>query len=87
MLAKERQKIETNIKKLSDGVVKLESTAAGVSELEEFIKVKAVEVEAKKAEVDMIPKLEEKARPARRPQRRTSSRSRDEEETEVMAMK
>ena len=39
---------------------RIESTAAGVSELEEEIKVKAVEVEAKKAEVDaMIPKLEE----------------------------
>ena len=60
MLFKGREKIEQNIKKLSDGVVKLESTAAGVSELEEFIKEKAVEVEAKKAEVEaMIPKLQE----------------------------
>lgn len=60
MLFERRAKIDRNIQKLSDGVLKLESTAAGVAELEEEIKIKAVEVEAKKAEVDaMIPKLEE----------------------------
>merc|ERR1719311_1827194 len=52
--------VNDKITKLSDGVIKLETTADGVGELEEEIKVKTVEVEAKKAEVDaMIPKLEE----------------------------
>ena len=60
MLAKRRDATQANITRLTNGVIKLESTAASVAVLEENLKVKAVEVEAKKAECDaMIPKLEE----------------------------
>jgi len=60
MLAKRREAVQTNITRLSNGVIKLEATAESVAGLEEQIKQKSVEVEAKKVEVDaMIPKLEE----------------------------
>ena len=60
MLAQRRAVMEAQIKKLSDGVIKLESTAASVSVLQEEVMAKSVEVEAKKAECDaMVPKLEE----------------------------
>jgi dynein heavy chain len=47
MLSKRREATQANITRLTNGVIKLESTAASVSELEENLKVKAVEVEAK----------------------------------------
>ena len=90
MLFARREKIDANIKKLSDGVVKLESTAAGVSELEEFIKVKAVEVDAKKTEVEaMIPKLEEEKGKAGEEAAKANviAAAATKKETEVLAMK
>mmetsp|Transcript_34548 Transcript_34548/g.103510 ORF Transcript_34548/g.103510 Transcript_34548/m.103510 type:complete len:2592 (+) Transcript_34548:5875-13650(+) len=60
MLADRRKQTETAITRLSNGVLKLESTAKSVGQLEEDLKVKSVEVEEKKAACDaMIPKLEE----------------------------
>lgn len=60
MLAQRRKATNDNLVRLSTGVTKLETTAASVAGLEEDLKVKAVEVEEKKAECDaMIPKLEE----------------------------
>jgi len=90
MLFERRAKIFSNIKKLSDGVLKLESTAAGVAELEEEIKVKAVEVEAKKAEVDaMIPKLEEEKGKAGDEAAKANviAAAAEKKEAEVIAMK
>ena len=90
MLFASRAKVDANIKKLSDGVVKLESTAAGVSELEEFIKVKAVEVDAKKTEVEaMIPKLEEEKAKAGEEAAKANviASAATKKETEVLAMK
>ena len=40
MLSERRAGVEGKIKKLGDGVIKLESTAEGVSALEEEIKIK-----------------------------------------------
>ena len=60
MLADRRKQTDTAITRLSNGVLKLESTAKSVGQLEEDLKVKSVEVEEKKAACDaMIPKLEE----------------------------
>jgi len=60
MLAKRRAETEASIQRLSNGVTKLESTAAQVAGLEEDLKEKSVQVEEKKAQCDaMIPKLEE----------------------------
>merc|ERR1719181_1506165 len=90
MLEKEREKIEIQIKKLSDGVVKLEATADSVAVLEEEIKVKAVEVEAKKAEVEaMIPKLEEEKSKAGDEAAKANviAAAATKKETEVIAMK
>jgi dynein heavy chain len=90
MLQTFRDKIEVNIKKLSDGVIKLESTAESVSGLEEEIKIKAVEVEAKKAEVEaMIPKLEEeKAKGVEEAAKaNVIAAAATKKETEVVAMK
>jgi len=59
MLGKRRKETTAGIVRLSNGVTKLESTAEEVSELEEQLKVKQVEVEEKKAKCDeMIPRLE-----------------------------
>ena len=90
MLGKEREKVDKNIKKLSDGVIKLESTAESVAGLEEEIKVKAVEVEAKKAEVEaMIPKLEEEKAKAGEEAAKANviAAAATKKETEVIAMK
>lgn len=90
MLANRRAKIDANIKKLSDGVIKLESTAESVAGLEEEIKIKAVEVEAKKAEVEaMIPKLEEEKAKASEEASKANviAASATKKETEVIAMK
>jgi dynein heavy chain len=60
MLANRRKQTDTAITRLSNGVLKLESTAKSVGQLEDDLKIKSVEVEEKKAACDaMIPKLEE----------------------------
>merc|ERR1719181_892249 len=90
MLEKEREKIEIQIKKLSDGVVKLESTAESVAGLEEDLKIKAVEVDAKKTEVEaMIPKLEEEKGKAGEEAAKANviAAAATKKETEVIAMK
>ena len=64
MLAARRDETTNAIDRYVSGVEKLKSTAEQVGGLEEDLKVKAVEVDEKKAQCDaMIPKLEaEKAK-------------------------
>jgi len=64
MLDKRKTETKMLIERYENGVTKLESTGEQVAGLEEELKVKAVEVEEKKAAADaMIPKLEsEKAK-------------------------
>ena len=90
MLAQRRKMVNDKITKLSDGVIKLETTADGVGELEEEIKVKTVEVEAKKAEVEaMIPKLEEEKAKAGEEAAKANviASAATKKEAEVIAMK
>jgi dynein heavy chain len=90
MLDTRRTNTTKGITRLSNGVIKLESTAEQVGGLEEDLKIKSVEVEEKKAAADaMIPKLEEEKSKAGDEAAKATviAEGATKKESEVLAMK